>query len=147
MSQNQNLNEFSKYVHFVNNYYRDAVELYAIPLKIFIRNSIHIARNKIPTKNNTENEEPNEDEMKMIKPANSKTQGFLSVDNCTGYLYYVATTSIGQFEKEQISNSKMTRNNDKRELKPQNKHRTSGDSSPQSSGANLVPTKPSASAR
>ena len=36
----------------------------------------------------------------MTKPANSKTQGFLSVDNCTGYLYYVATTSIGQYEKE-----------------------------------------------
>jgi hypothetical protein len=30
----------------------------------------------------------------MMKPPNSQTQGFPSVDNCTGYLYYVATTSM-----------------------------------------------------
>lgn len=96
------MNEFSKYVHFVNNYYRDAVELYAIPLKIFITNSIHIARNKNPTKNNTENEEPNENENENENDKNPQTpklKAFLSVDNCTGYLYYVATTSIGEFER------------------------------------------------
>lgn len=66
-----------------------------------MKNSIHIAGNKDPTKNNTENEEPmrrNENENDK-NPQTPKLKAFLSVDNCTGYLYDVATTSIGEFER------------------------------------------------
>jgi hypothetical protein len=90
------------------------------------------------------NENENENDK---NPQTPKLKAFEALITAQGICIMSRQPRLGNSKGQYIQFEKTRNNEKKRTIKPQNKHCTSGDSSPQSSGANLVPTKPLASAR